>query len=507
LRSTDPRVIGPYRLTGRLGSGGMGDVFLGRSAGGRLVAVKVIRPELAEDPEFRTRFRNEVDAARRVNGLYTAPVADADVDGAVPWLATAYVAGPSLDAAVESHGPLPARSVLALAAGLAEGLGAVHAAGLVHRDIKPSNVLLAADGPRVIDFGIARGTQNTVLTLAGRIVGSPDFMSPEQAIGRDIGPASDMFSLGGVLVFAATGLPPFYGATTTMVLERIVTESPDLSRVPAELRPLIEWCMRKEPAQRAAPRDLLAQLDDARLWDDWLPESLLAGLPGGRVSAITPAEPRHDTRTSESPAAGMTAVGRQGRGADGADGAVGAVRSQAARPGGGRDGAATSRAVAARGAARRGPRLSRTVTVSAAVAVLAAAGVGLWLALGGSQHTVAPKASGSASPPASPPAAVRAPYRAVAVGVAERTCSAIPPSANGRAANITFTDKTTTRLLVYWLDYRGKRQLLVTLGPGDSRQVKGNVGDAWQVADSRGCVAGFISTGTGHVTLEAAATG
>jgi hypothetical protein len=147
------------------------------------------------------------------------------------------------------------------------------------------------------------------------------------------------------------------------------------------------------------------------------------------------------------------------------------------------------------------------MTVSAAVAVLAAAGVGLWLALGGSQHTAAPKASGSASPPASPPAAVRAPYRAVAVGVAERTCSAIPPSANGRAANITFTDKTTTRLLVYWLDYRGKRQLLVTLGPGDSRQVKGNVGDAWQVADSRGCVAGFISTGTGHVTLEAAATG
>ena len=211
LRATDPRAIGPYRLTGRLGSGGMGDVFLGRSAGGRLVAVKVIRAELAEDPEFRTRFRNEVDAARRVNGLYTAPVADADVDGAVPWLATAYVAGPSLATAVESHGPLPVRSVLALAAGLAEGLGAVHAAGLVHRDIKPSNVLLAADGPRVIDFGIARGTHNTVLTLAGRIIGSPDFMSPEQAIGREIGPASDMFSLGGVLVFAATGLPPFYG--------------------------------------------------------------------------------------------------------------------------------------------------------------------------------------------------------------------------------------------------------------------------------------------------------
>ena len=501
LRPTDPRAIGPYRLTGRLGSGGMGDVFLGRSAGGRLVAVKVIRAELAEDPEFRTRFRNEVDAARRVNGLYTAPVADADVDGAVPWLATAYVAGPPLDAAVESHGPLPARSVLALAAGLAEGLGAVHAAGLVHRDIKPSNVLLAADGPRVIDFGIARGTQNTVLTLAGRIVGSPDFMSPEQAIGRDIGPASDMFSLGGVLIFAASGLPPFYGGMTTMVLERIVNDRPDLSRVPAELRPLIEWCMRKEPSLRPAPRDLLAQFDDARLGADWLPASLLAGIPGGRV-AITPAPPplHDDTRTSQSPAAGVTAVGRSGLAADtarqGGSGPTADVPAGASarKPPAGRRG--ESRAGAGHRAGR-GPRRALTVAVPAAVVVLAA-GAGLWLALGG-HHS-------PASPAASPPPAVRPPYRAVATGVTERPCSAGLASANGRAANITFTDAATTRLLVYWLDYRGKRSLLVTLGRGDSRQVKGNVGDAWQVADSRGCVAGFVSTGTGHVTIVAAAT-
>jgi len=500
LLPTDPRAIGPYRLTGRLGSGGMGDVFLGRSAGGRLVAVKVIRAELAEDPEFRTRFRNEVDAARRVNGLYTAPVADADVDGAVPWLATAYVAGPSLDAAVESHGPLPARSVLALAAGLAEGLGAVHAAGLVHRDIKPSNVLLAADGPRVIDFGIARGTQNTVLTLAGRIVGSPDFMSPEQAIGRDIGPASDMFSLGGVLVFAATGLPPFYGGMTTVVLERIVTQNPDLSRVPAELRPLIEWCMRKEPSLRPAPRDLLAQLDDARLWDDWLPESLLAGIPGGRVSAITPPPRHHDTRTSESPAAGVSAVGRSARTADiDGQGGSGPTADVAA-------GAPAGKSPAGRptqSRAGRRPRRARTVAVPAAVVVIAAAGAGLWLALGGHHSPASPSHSASAT--ASAPPAVRPPYRAVVTGVTERACSAGLASANGRGVNITFTDATTSRLLVYWRDYRGKRSLLVTLGPGDSRQVKGNVGDAWQVADSRGCVAGFVSTGMGHVTIEGAA--
>ena len=497
LRPTDPRAIGPYRLTGRLGSGGMGDVFLGRSAGGRLVAVKLIRAELAADPEFRTRFRNEVDAARRVNGLYTAPVADADVDGAVPWLATAYVAGPSLDVAVESHGPLPVRSVLALAAGLAEGLGAVHAVGLMHRDIKPSNVLLAADGPRVIDFGIARGTQNTVLTLAGRIVGSPDFMSPEQAMGRDIGPASDVFSLGGVLVFAATGLPPFYGGMATMVLERIVTQSPDLSRVPAELRPLIEWCMRKEPALRPAPRDLLAQLDDARLWDGWLPESLLAGIPGDQVGAITPAGPRHsDTRTSESPAAGLTAVGRQGLGQN----ATGEL--EGAGPGG-RGPAAPGAVAPAR--AQRSPRRGRTMTMVAAV-VIVAAGAGLWFALGGSHHAAAPRATGSASLAASQPPAVRPPYRAVATGVTGRSCAVVLPSANGLAANITFTNATTTRLLVYWLDYRGDTKLLVTLAPSDSRQVKGNVGDAWQVADARGCVAGFVSTGTGHVTIEAAAT-
>src|SRR5216683_1330431 len=183
LKPGDPRVIGPYRLVGHLGGGGMGQVFLGLSAGGRPVAVKVIRAELAADQEFRVRFGREVAAARRVSGLFTALVVDADVSGPVPWLATAYVAGPSLAKAVADEGPLPVASVLTLAAGLVEGLEAIHAAGLVHRDLKPSNVLLADDGPRVIDFGISRVAEASMLTQSGTVMGSPGFMSPEQAEG------------------------------------------------------------------------------------------------------------------------------------------------------------------------------------------------------------------------------------------------------------------------------------------------------------------------------------
>src|ERR1017187_7871974 len=183
LQPGDPREIGPYRTLGRLGSGGMGHVFLGMSAGGRPIAVKVIREELADDPQFRTRFRREVAAARKVSGLFTAFVVDADLNGPMPWLATAYVAGPSLLEAVQDHGPLDAHTLLALAAGLAESLSAIHAAGVVHRDLKPSNVMLAEDGPRAIDFGISRAVESTALTQTGLVIGSPGFMSPEQAMG------------------------------------------------------------------------------------------------------------------------------------------------------------------------------------------------------------------------------------------------------------------------------------------------------------------------------------
>ena len=205
LQAGDPRRIGPYWLEGRLGSGGMGRVYLGRSPGGRNVAIKVIRSDLAESPDFRARFAREVSAARKVSGIFTAPVVDADLEGPVPWLATAYVAGPSLADAVADRGPMPAALVLRLAAGLAEGLAAIHSVGVVHRDLKPANVLLAEDGPRLIDFGISRSMETSALTRTGMVVGSPGFMSPEQAEGRDIGPPSDIFSLGAVHFLSVHG--------------------------------------------------------------------------------------------------------------------------------------------------------------------------------------------------------------------------------------------------------------------------------------------------------------
>ncbi len=272
LQPEDPQLIGPYRLRGRLGAGGMGQVYLGRSAGGRPVAVKVVRAHLATDPEFRERFRREIAVARKVSGVYTSPVIDADVDGPVPWLATAYVEGPSLADAVSQHGPLPPRSVLALAAGLAEGLNAIHAAGVVHRDLKPANVLLAEDGPRVIDFGISRAVEASALTHTGFVVGSPGYMSPEQAEGRLVGPPSDIFSLGAVLAFAATGQGPFGTGSTPALVYRVVFSPPNLDYLPAEVRPLIERCLAKDPAQRPTAAQLLAEARAVHPTTAWLPE-------------------------------------------------------------------------------------------------------------------------------------------------------------------------------------------------------------------------------------------
>jgi serine/threonine protein kinase len=262
-------------MVGRLGQGGMGQVFLGVSPGGRPVAVKAIRPELASDPQFRIRFAREVAAARTVSGMFTAMVVGADVDGPIAWLATAYVPGPSLAEAVNEHGPLPEASLLALAAGLAEALAAIHAAGVTHRDLKPSNVLLAEDGPRVIDFGISRAAESTTLTQTGLTIGSPGFMSPEQAIGTEVGPPSDIFSLGTVLAFAATGKGPFGGGTTASLLYRVVHETPDLDGVPAAVRPLIERCLVKDPAQRPTAVALLDAVGALQPTGNWLPDSVI----------------------------------------------------------------------------------------------------------------------------------------------------------------------------------------------------------------------------------------
>ncbi len=288
LEPGDPPLIGPYRLVGRIGSGGMGRVFLGLSAGGRPVAVKVIRPELAADPDFRVSFGREVAAARRVSGLFTALVVDADAEGPVPWLATAYVSGPSLAEAVTGHEPMPAESALALAAGLAEGLSAIHAASVVHCDLKPSNVLLSQDGPRVIDFGISRAAEaaSTSLIAQGLVVGSPGFMSPEQAVGEEVGPPSDVFSLGAVLTFAATGQGPFGEGSGPELAYRMVYGEPDLGQVPAELRPLVARCLAKEPGERPTAGELLAELQAAQAAAGWLPDAAI-----GVLASYAPPQP------------------------------------------------------------------------------------------------------------------------------------------------------------------------------------------------------------------------
>ena len=307
LVSGDPRRIGPYQLEARLGSGGMGRVYLGRSPGGRHVAIKVIRPELAEDADFRARFAQEVAAARKVSGIYTASVVDADLDGPVPWLATSYVAGPSLALMVANRGPLPTAAVLALAAGLAEGLAAIHAAGVVHRDLKPANVLLAEDGPRLIDFGISRSLEAVALTRTGMVVGSPGFMSPEQADSREVGPPSDIFSLGAVLAFAATGIGPFGAGTTPALLYRVVCTQPDTSGLPGEIRPVIERCLAKDPRSRPTAAQLLAKLSTDQPLALPRPEPGMGGLPGrGSPAPVSyraepPALPTHQATERAAP--------------------------------------------------------------------------------------------------------------------------------------------------------------------------------------------------------------
>jgi serine/threonine protein kinase len=261
LRRQDPDRIGAYTLLGRLGAGAMGRVYLGRSAAGRLVAVKTIRLEFAEDADFRHRFAREVAAARRVSGVFTAAVVAADPDANVPWLATAYVPAPSLDRLVQACGPLPVPAVRWLAAGCAEALESIHDAGLVHRDLKPSNVLVSPDGPRVIDFGVARAVERIALTATRGAVGTPAYMAPEQA--RDTQQAtaaSDVFSLGSTVVFAATGHAPYQGETVMDVLVRLATEPPDLGGLPSELVRVVTACLERDPRRRPPPAEILEHL-------------------------------------------------------------------------------------------------------------------------------------------------------------------------------------------------------------------------------------------------------
>ena len=412
LQPDDPREIGPYRLLGQLGSGGMGQVFLGMSAGGRPIAVKVIRTELATDPDFRARFRREVAAAQKVSGLFTALVVDADLDSPMPWLATAYVAGPSLTEAVRGHGPLPVRSLLALTAGLAEGLSAIHAAGVVHRDLKPSNVLLAEDGPRVIDFGISEAAEASAAAGANVMIGSPGYMSPEQVLGVDIGPASDVFSLGGVLTFAATGRGPFGAGSNAALMYRLVNSPADLSSVPDELRSLVGGCLAKNPGDRPTARELLAEVGALQPAPGWLAESIMNSF----------------IQDPPAPSAVPAAVG----------GLIALTEAPAQPPDSGQ-----APRVGAGGPGRH--RISRTMASAVITGGLVAGSAVAAFALIGANHT---PASSHLQPQAGAGAVATAPASAPGNAAAgPRTSSSAPPSASAHVSPNVYLSPALSRVL------------------------------------------------------------
>ncbi|GAA0468128.1 serine/threonine-protein kinase [Streptomyces olivaceiscleroticus] len=411
LTAEDPRTIGAYRLLGRLGTGGMGRVYLARSEGGRTVAVKLVKAELAAEQEFRDRFRAEVAAARRVGGRWTAPVLDADTEADIPWVATGYIAGPALSEVVEgTYGALPEYGVRRLAYGLSSALLDIHGVGLVHRDLKPSNVLLTIDGPRVIDFGIARAldaVSEHTQTRTGMVVGSPSFMSPEQVRGERITPASDVFCLGSVLAYAASGQMPFGSPASGVhaVMFRVAESAPDLDSVPKHLRELIGSCLAKNPEERPAPEDIVSEIgpvSSGGASSPWLPAQLVAqlgqhavrlldtdtppsgqpargrtGEAGGRTGETGGAPPseRSGSRTTVLPTGSATAPGS----AHGPDGGPGS-----GDPGGGPDGSGDGAPAPA--PAPAAPRRRRwPLALGAVVAVVAAAGVATFTvpALGG----------------------------------------------------------------------------------------------------------------------------
>ncbi|MFJ8198836.1 protein kinase [Streptomyces sp. NPDC096152] len=365
LGAGDPQRIGAYRLLARLGAGGMGQVYLARSGRGRTVAVKLVRQELAEQEEFRARFRQEVQAARRVGGYWTAPVLDADTEAVVPWVATGYVAGPTLQQVVgHDHGALPERSVRILAAGLANALKDIHAAGLIHRDLKPSNVLVTIDGPRVIDFGIARALETVTdggLTRTGALVGSPGFMAPEQVRGERITSACDVFCLGSVLAYAATGALPFGGGDSGVhaLMFRIAEQEPDLTRVPEGIADLVRACLKKDPAARPTLDQILARTGaqdtvlDGRSRDPWLPSALVAQLGRHAVrllDAENPEEPAAPTVPGEGAAPSAPRLEKTpsaGAGAPGGAGAAGAGTGAPGAPAAGAAGAGVAVGAAA----------------------------------------------------------------------------------------------------------------------------------------------------------------
>ncbi len=358
----EPEYAGEYRLQAVLGAGGMGVVHLASSPSGLRLAVKVVHARYAEDPDFRARFRQEVAAARRVSGAFTAPVVDADPDAERPWMATLYVPGPTLADQVRQRGPLSPAELRRLTAGLAEALRDIHRAGVVHRDLKPSNVLLTDSGPKVIDFGISRPVDSDLHTETGKLIGSPPFMAPEQfQRPREVGPSADVFALGSVLVHAATGHGPFDSDSPYIVAYQVVHDEPDLSGVPAELAPLVARCLAKEAADRPTPAEIMAALKPPSYEAE-------AFIPAQRRRPVLPADPfAPDGRSGDRAGAGTDVSG----------------------------GDTTTRAAgAAPPARRRRSRFAPRLTVTAAV-VLVLAGAGVYAAL---RPPARPAATGPAHP-------------------------------------------------------------------------------------------------------------
>jgi Protein kinase domain len=428
LRRWDPEQVGGYVLVGRLGAGAMGRVYLGRSAAGRLVAVKTIKVELAEEPDFRTRFGQEVAAARRVSGAFTAAVVAADPDADVPWLATAYVPAPSLSTLVLTCGPLPVPAVRWLAAGCAEALESIHGAGLVHRDLKPSNVLVSLDGPRVIDFGVARAAERIQLTVTRGAVGTPAYMAPEQARDtRQATMASDVFSLGGTMLFAATGHAPYQGETVMDVLVRLATEAPDLSGLPGDLAEIVMACLQRDPRRRPSSAAVLAGLAPFI--------SLAADGPGPGAGALPGAAARSGATAMSSatslPGAALALMADYRRdprpaaeaaAATGEDATFGSQPALSGTPGGGSPGgsvhggarsglARSGGAIRGYGASSAAPRRRRVLLAlasAAAAAALVVAGVVIGASVAGSrsQSAVPPPPPGGFAPQPPPGSAV-----------------------------------------------------------------------------------------------------
>jgi serine/threonine protein kinase len=364
LRREDPRVVGSFRLHRRLGAGGMGVVYLGSDKKGQRVALKVIRPDLAEDQEFRSRFAREVSAARRIRGGCTARLVAADLDADRPWFATQYVPGPSLHDKVADEGPLVAADVAAVGAALSEGLVAVHEAGVVHRDLKPSNILLSPKGPRIIDFGIAWATGASTLTHVGTAVGSPGFLAPEQVRGAAVTPATDVFSLGATLAYASMGDSPFGHGSSEVMLYRVVHEEAQLHGVPDALAPLVRACLAKDPEERPSTLQLSLRLKEIASREMQgladvrppAPRSAEADRPTGRLADTYPETQRQELREQRRPQGTPPPRGASSRGPASGRGAVPSRGGSAPRSGG----VPSSRSAGASSSSRSGARPTPT---------------------------------------------------------------------------------------------------------------------------------------------------